>query len=100
MGAQVVLGPQLREQAGDAPRGGRVAADDAQVEVQQRAVLQLQRALELLGLDDGVDAQLARVAVIGVLQRALALLEHPSRAAIDEPRCRCEDQLDRGLVVV
>ena len=48
---------------------GAVLAGDAQVEEVERAVLGLERALELLGLDDGVDAELARVAVVGVLER-------------------------------
>ena len=65
-----------------------VGAGDAQVEVQQRAVLELERALELLGLDDRVDAELARVAVVGVLERALAALEQPPRAAVHERRGR------------
>ena len=49
-------------------------------------MLELERALELLGLDDGVDAELARVAVVGVLERALAALEQPPRAAVHERR--------------
>ena len=46
-------------------------------------MLELERALELLGLDDGVDAELARIALVGVLQRALAALEQSTRAAVD-----------------
>ena len=63
-------------------------------------MLELERALELLGFDDRVDAELAGVAVVGVLQRALAALEQPSRAAVHEPGRRREDELDGGLVVV
>ena len=58
-------------------------------------MLELERALELLGLDDGVDAELAGVAVVGVLQRALAALEQPPRAAVHEPGRRREHELDR-----
>src|SRR6185503_6013206 len=86
-----VLGAKLRVQAGRATDRGRVGACDAQVEVQQRAVLELERAFELLGFHDRVDAELALVAMIGVLERALAALEQPSRAAVHKRRYRGED---------
>ena len=48
-------------------------------------MLEFERALELLGLDDGVDAELAGVAVVGVLQRALAALEQPTSPPVNDP---------------
>ena len=57
-------------------------------------MLGLERALELLGLDDGVDAELAGVAVVGVLQGAFATLEEPARAAVQVAAGGGEDELD------
>jgi len=45
-------------------------------------------------------AELARVAMVGVLEGALALLEHAARSSVDETGCRREDELDGRLVVV
>ena len=56
-------------------------------------MLGLERALELLVLDDGVDAELALVAMIGVLQSALAALEQPARVPVHPAGSRAEHKL-------
>jgi hypothetical protein len=63
-------------------------------------VLQLQCPFELFGFDDGVDAEFAAVAVVGVLQGAFAVLEHPPCAAVHERGCGREHQLDGRFVLV
>ena len=79
---EFVLGAQLAEQAGQPAHRGGVVAGDAQVEVAQRAVLGLERALELLGFDDRVGAGVERVAAIALVEAAFATLEQPPGAAV------------------
>ena len=57
-------------------------------------MLEFERALELFGFDDGVDAELAGVAVVGVLQAAFAALEQLPRAPMHEPGRRRQDELN------
>src|SRR4051794_7788782 len=94
---ELVLGAQLGEQTGDAAHRRAIATCDAQVEGVQGAVLELQGALELLGLDDGVDAKLAGVAMVGVLKRAFAALEQPAGAPVHEPSGGGKHELERQL---
>ena len=57
---------RIREPAIDA--SVPVVARHPQVRVEKRAVLKFERSLELFRLNHGVDAQLAGVALVGVLQ--------------------------------
>jgi hypothetical protein len=51
-------------------------------------VLQLERTFQLLRFNNGVDSELAGVAVVRVLEPAFPLLEHPACAPVDESRRR------------
>ena len=62
-------------------------------------MLGLERPLELLGLDDRVDAELALVAVVGVLGLAFAALEQPPGAAVHETGRGGQHELDGGVGV-
>jgi hypothetical protein len=96
---QLVLGAQLRERAGHAPNRGSVLAGHPELEVAERAVLGLERPLELLRFDDRVDAELVLVAAVGVLEAPFAAFEQPARPAVDQRRRRGEHQLDGGVRV-
>src|SRR5262249_842991 len=94
---QLVLGTQLREEPGHAADRRAVLAADAQVEQVERSMLELQSALELLRFDDRVDAELAGVAPVGVLQGAFASLQQSACPAMYDAQCRGQDQLHGEL---